>query len=75
MRWLGPIFHEIFGLFVDDGRLALIILGWLPAVALLLPQVPVPLAWRGVALFAGLAITLVWSCLRHIARLRSEGVV
>ena len=44
MRWLGPIFHEIFGLFVDDGRLALIILGWLPAVALLLPQVPVPLA-------------------------------
>jgi hypothetical protein len=69
MRWFGPIFHEIFGLFVDDGRLALIILGWLPAVALLLPQVPVPLAWRGVALFAGLAITLVWSCLRHIARL------
>ena len=69
MRWLGPIFHEIFGLFVDDGRLALIILGWLSAVALLLPQVPVPLAWRGAALFAGLAITLVWSCLRHTARL------
>ncbi|MGA8194616.1 MAG: hypothetical protein WB902_14705 [Acetobacteraceae bacterium] len=69
MRWLGPIFHEIFGLFVDDGRLALIILGWLSAVALLLPQVPVALAWRGVALFAGLAIILVWSCLRHIARL------
>jgi hypothetical protein len=49
--------------------LALIILCWLTAVALLLPQVPVPLAWRGAALFAGLAITLAWSCLRHIARL------
>ena len=68
MRWLGPIFREIFGLFVDDGSVALIILCWLTAVALL-PQVPVPLAWRGVALFAGLAITLAWSCLRQIARL------
>ena len=69
MRWLGPIFREILGLFVDDGSLALIILCWLPAVALLLPEVPVPLAWRGAALFTGLAITLAWSCLRHIARL------
>jgi hypothetical protein len=69
MRWLGPILREIFGLFVDDGSLALIILSWLTAVALLLPEVPLPLAWRGVALFAGLAITLAWSCLRHIARI------
>jgi hypothetical protein len=69
MRWFGPILREIFGLFVDDGSLALIILCWLTAVALLLPQVPVPLAWRGTALFAGLAITLAWSCLRHVARL------
>jgi hypothetical protein len=69
MRWLGPFFREIFGLFVDDGSLALIILCWLTAVALLFPLVPVPLAWRGAALFAGLAITLTWSCLRHIARL------
>jgi hypothetical protein len=72
MRWLGPIFREILGLFVDDGSLALIILGWLTTVALLLPQVPVPLAWRGTALFAGLAITLAWSCLRHIARIERQ---
>jgi hypothetical protein len=69
MRRLGPILHEIFGLFVDDGSLALIILCWLTVVGLLLPQVPLPLAWRGVALFAGLAISLAWRCLRHIARL------
>ena len=69
MRWLAPILREIFGLFVDDGSLALIILSWLTAVALLLPEVPLPLAGRGAALFAGLAITLAWSCLRHIARI------
>ena len=32
MRWLGPILREIFGLFVDDGSLALIILCWLTVV-------------------------------------------
>jgi hypothetical protein len=69
MRWLGPILREIFGLFVDDGSLALIILCWLTVVGLLLPQVPLPLVWSGVALFAGLAISLAWSCLRHSARL------
>jgi hypothetical protein len=69
MRWLVPILREIFGLFVDDGSLALIILCWLAAIALLPPLIPLPLAWRGAALFAGLAVTLAWSCVRHIARL------
>jgi hypothetical protein len=59
-------------LFVDDGSLALIILCWLTAAAPLLPQVPVPLAGRGAALFAGLAVTLAWSCLRHIVRLERQ---
>lgn len=68
MRWLTAIAREVFGLFVDDGRFALIILLWLAATALLQPLVPLPSVWRGVVLFAGLALALAWNCLRHIAR-------
>jgi uncharacterized membrane protein len=53
---------------VDDAGFALTILVWLTACALLLPRVPLALAWHGVLLFAGLAVILVWHCLRHIAR-------
>jgi hypothetical protein len=68
MRGLAPVGREIFALFVDDGRFALSILAWLAAVALLLPLMPLPPAWHGPALFAGLALVLAWTCLRHVAR-------
>jgi hypothetical protein len=68
MRWLNFIGRKVFGLFVDDGRFALIILLWLAAVAWLRRYVSMPSAWRGPLLFAGLAIALVWSCLHHVAR-------
>jgi hypothetical protein len=67
MRWLVPIGRELYGLFVDDGRFALIILLWLAIVALSQPLIPLPSVWRGAELFAGLALALVWSCLHHVA--------
>jgi hypothetical protein len=68
MRRLAPIARKVFGLFVDDGRFALIILLWLAIAALSQRLVPLPSSWRGVELFAGLAVALIWSCLHHIAR-------
>jgi hypothetical protein len=68
MRWLVPIVRELYGLFVDDGWFALIILLWLAAVALSQSLVSLPSPWRGAELFAGLALALVWSCLHHVAR-------
>lgn len=67
MRWIAPILRELLGLFVDDARFALAILAWLTALALLLPQIPLP-AWHGALLFTGLAVILVCHCLRHVTR-------
>ena len=66
MRRIAPILRELIGLFVDDARFALAILAWLATLALL-PQIPLP-AWRGALLFTGLAVILVWHCLRHVTR-------
>lgn len=68
MRWIATIAREVFGLFVDDGRFALTIILWLAVAALMLLLIPLPSAWHGPVLFAGLAIILGWSCLHHIAR-------
>ena len=65
MRRITLVLRELLGLFVDDARFALTVLAWLTAFALLLPQLPLP-AWRGALLFAGLAVILVWHCLRHV---------
>ena len=65
MRRIAPILRELLGLFVDDARFALVILTWLATLALLLPQIPLPV-WRGVLLFTGLAVILLWHCLRHV---------
>jgi hypothetical protein len=67
MRRITLVLRELLGLFVDDARFALTVLAWLTVFALLLPQVPFPLPWRGALLFTGLAVILVWHCLRHIA--------
>jgi membrane protein implicated in regulation of membrane protease activity len=75
MNGLRTIFREIFGLFVDDGSFALLILLWLGLTTLLLPHlgwVPIwALKWRGVILFAGLAAILMASAIRYAHRNRS----
>lgn len=56
--------REVFGLFVDDGSLAITMLVRL-ALLWLLPQLSVSLVWHGVILFAGLLAILLESALRR----------
>jgi hypothetical protein len=79
MNGLRTIFRELFGLFVDDGSLALQILVWLGLTVLLLPYLGWLSAWlspylsksRGVILFLGLAAILMASAIRYARRNRS----
>ena len=65
MNALKAMLREMFGLFVDDGSLAIAVLGWLALLRLLLPQLPLPALWHGVILFAGLLAILLESALRR----------
>lgn len=65
MNALKAMLREMFGLFVDDGSLAIAVLGWLALLRLLLPQLPVPALWHGVILFTGLLAILLESALRR----------
>lgn len=65
MNALKAMLREIFGLFVDDGSLAIAVLVWLALLRLLLPQLSVPAVWRGVILVAGLLGILLESALRR----------
>ena len=68
MHWISLTLRELLGLFVEDTRFVLTILGWLIGFALLLPQVPLPPPWRGALLFTGLAAILLSHCLRRVVR-------
>ncbi len=63
MSWMRSVLGEIFGLFVDDGSLALAILAWIGLVWFLLRRMHLPLP-GGLILFAGLAGILVESVIR-----------
>lgn len=68
MNGLRSIFREIFGLFVDDGSFALMILVWLGLTTLLLPYLGWIPRWRGPILFAGLAAILLGSAVSYTRR-------
>ncbi|MGA8938342.1 MAG: hypothetical protein WB439_04180, partial [Acidobacteriaceae bacterium] len=68
MNWLRTISREIFGLFVDDGSFALLILLWLGLTTLLLPCLRWVHKWRGPILFIGLAAILMVSAIRYTHR-------
>jgi hypothetical protein len=68
MKWLKNIFHEIFGLFVDDGIFAIAILLWLAVVRWTTPHLNIPSGITGVILFAGLALILTESATRYSRR-------
>lgn len=72
MQWLRTAFRELFGLFVEDGSLAVAILAWLGVVWLLLPRAGAFSQWSGPILFAGLACILAENTLRS-ARKSSRG--
>ncbi len=65
MRWLKPILHEIYGLFVDDGSFAVAILVWLAIATVILPRVALPAGVKAPVLFAGLLLILLESTLRR----------
>ena len=69
MSWLRTSLREIFGLFVDDGKFASLILLWIGFAAWLLPRLT-HTPPNGLLLFAGLAALLAGSCLRYTRRKR-----
>ena len=68
MKWLRTILGEIFGLFVDDGSFAIMILTWVLLVTLVFPRMGWIPQWRGLVLFCGLALILVGSAVRYARR-------
>lgn len=68
MQWFRTIFHEIFGLFVDDGSFAISILAWLGIVWSLLRHLGVFSWWNGLVLVVGLACILAENTLRYARR-------
>jgi hypothetical protein len=68
MTWLRTVLREVFGLFVDDGSLALATIAWLLIAWLVLPRLGVAPGWSGAVLFAGLAAILIESATRRARR-------
>ena len=68
MSWLKIVWHELVGIFIDDGWFALAIVVWLVLLGGLLPHVPVRPIWQAVLLFGGLAAILTESVLRRARR-------
>jgi hypothetical protein len=64
MKTIKTIFRELFGLFVDDGSLALAILALLAAVALLVHETLLDMNQAAVLLVAGNIVVLIESVVR-----------
>ena len=54
MKLLRRCLRELWTLFVDDGAVAALIVGWIAVACLVLRRMPVGI-WSGPILFAGLA--------------------
>ena len=59
MRTFLTIIEDLWGLFVDDGTLAVGIVLWLLLVALVLPRTGIPAQFDGAILLAGLLLGLM----------------
>lgn len=69
---LMKILKELWGLFVDDGSLALALIIWVAITGFGLPRVPVPAAWDAPILFIGCVVILVFNVLRSVVRGRGN---
>ena len=67
MSWIKTILEEIWGLFVDDGKFALVIVVWLLVAWKLLPLFVSPPV-QGLLLVLGLLAALGESALRKARR-------
>ncbi|HEX4050289.1 MAG TPA: hypothetical protein VHY19_05375 [Steroidobacteraceae bacterium] len=65
MQALHRTVRELLAFFVDDGRLALLVLGWLALLWLAIGRLRLPAPWDALLLFAGLAGILAASAVRR----------
>lgn len=69
MKALLTALQEVYGLFVEDGSLAVAILLWIAIAAFLFPRLPESTAvWRAPVFFAGIVVLLlenVWRSARQ----------
>ena len=65
MKFLGSVLTELFGMFVDDGSLAIAILVWVAIIGLVQRLAFLPPALAGGLLFLGLAGLLIENVLRR----------
>lgn len=65
MRFLRSVLAELFGMFVDDGSLALAILAWVAVIAVVQSLAVVTSEKLGALLFLGLGALLVENVLRR----------
>ena len=65
MKFLWGVIHELLGMFIDDGSLAIAILAWLAIVAGLQALDVVAPTYMGALLFLGLALVLIENVLRR----------
>lgn len=64
MAFLLSVLKELYGLFVDDGSLAIAVLGWV-AICALIAAAGLAAALLGPLLFAGLAALMIENVLRR----------
>ncbi len=71
MKTFLMILKELWGLFVDDGTLAVGIIVWLLFIAFILPRTAIPAQFDSVILLAGLVIGLmenIWRAARKVSK-------
>jgi hypothetical protein len=68
MARLRRLFDPLAALFVDDGRMTLLVIAWLVLLRLGSGIVLLPSFWRGPLLFAGIAGALLLGVLRACRR-------
>jgi hypothetical protein len=71
MSALVTALRELWGLFVDDGSLALALVLWCAAVGLILPRIGVSGEWSGPILFIGCLVILLGNIALAARRHRS----
>ena len=68
MRFLNALFSELFGLFVEDGRLAVLSLALIAAVTVLVKLLAVPALAAAALLLVGCLAILAFSVYRAARR-------
>jgi hypothetical protein len=64
----SQIVRDLWGLFVDDGSLAIGLVVWCGLAALVLPRVGLAAGWDGPVLYLGCAVVLVENAWRSARR-------